>query len=186
MAGAYLVKMDAEGGQTLVGGANGIIVYAADATDAKAVASAHYAGSPAAQWTGGSATLIAVGADLENWRFRVVIEGAAVDCTVTGAAAATVDTIGDLMVTALNATAAIAGAAYDSGTNVLTIAETTDGLGDLQVQARIMPPATWGNPNVAIASFVTTIVDGGASGDALKCTLVASTIPTVAAAVAVA
>ena len=138
-------------------------------------------------WANATATALAAGADLQGWRLRVAIIGAAVDVTVTGAAAATVDSIGALAVTALNATAAIAGAAYNSSTNVLTIAETTDALGNKSVLAELYPPTggSFGNPTVAIPSFVSTVVHNGSSGAALKCTLVASTIPTIAAAISV-
>lgn len=184
MAGAYLVQVPEVGGQTLMGGNNAMVVYAADATDAKAICKAYYTGDSPAMWAAATATAIAAGADLEGWRLHIVVAGT-VDVTVTGAASATVDSIGALAVTALNATAAIAGAAYNSSTNVLTIAETTDALGDLAVTAELLPPTSWADASVAIPSFVTTVVDEGAEADALKCTLVASTVPTVGAAVRV-
>jgi hypothetical protein len=188
MAAAYLVKVPDTGGQTLKNGANALIVYADSATDAKAVAKARFGGDSDALWAAATVTAIAAGADLEGWRLHIVVYDGTdtVDVTVTGAAAATVDTIGALAVTALNATTPIAGAAYNSGTNVLTIAETTDGLGDKAVLAEFLPPAnsSW-TGSAAIPSFVTTVVDEGASGAALSCVLVQSTIPAVYGSVAV-
>lgn len=187
MAGAYLVQVDPECGQTLVGAADGMVVYAADATDALAICAAKYGGSPKSMWDNATATAIAAGADLEGWRLRVAILGEGVDVTVTGAASATVDSIGALAVTALNATTPVSNAAYNASTNVLTIAGTGDSLGDAQVLVEMYPPTggAFGNPDVAIPSFVGTIVDGGSSGSALTAVLVQSTIPTIAAAITV-
>lgn len=189
MAAAYFVQVDPECGQTLIADADALVVYAESSADALAICKAKFGGSSPAMWAGATATAIAAGADMEGWRLRIAILDASpvIDVTVTGAASDTVDELGDDAVVALNAVAAIAGAAYDSGTNVLTIAETTDGLGDLTVLAELYPPddGTYGNPDVAIPSFITTVVDGGASGDALSCVLVASAVPTITAAVRV-
>lgn len=186
MAGVFLVQVPVECGQMLVNGANAMLVYANDATDAKAICEARNPGTSKSMWSGATTTAIAAGADLEGWRLHVNILGVAgADITVTGAAAATVDSIGALAVTALNATAPIAHAAYNSSTNVLTIAGTADNLGDKTVVCEMLPPVTYGNPKIAVPSFVTTIVNAGSAGDALSAVLVQSTIPTIAAQLAV-
>jgi len=189
MAAAYLVTVPAEGGQTLVNGANALIVYAADATDAKAICRARFSGDSNAMWAAATATAIAAGADLEGWRLRIALLDAAtpVDITVTGAASATVDSLGALAVTALNALATIAGAAYNSSTNVLTVAETTDNLGAATLTAQLLPPATsaWGNSDTPIPSFISTVIDTGSASDAVSCVLVASSVPAVYGSVAV-
>lgn len=184
MASAYLVQAPDECGQTLIGGKNAVVVYAADATDAKAVAKAHFGGDSPAMWAGATVTALAAGADLEGWRLRIALLDAAtpVDITVTAIASGSVDSLGALAVTALNALATIAGAAYDSGTNVLTVAETTDNLGAATLTAQLLPPTSWGEATVPIPSFITTVVDTGAADDAVKCTLVASAVPVVYAA----
>lgn len=183
MAAAYLVQLKPECGQTVIGG-NAVIVYAADATDAKALAAAKSAGDSTAMWADADVTAIAAGADLEGWRLRVAVLGldsdeGPIDVTVTGAAAATVDTIGDLAVTALNALADVAAAAYNSGTNVLTVTGIADGFGDLQLEAFFYPPVggAYGDPEVSIPSFIGSIVDGGVAGAVLSVVLTASTIP---------
>ncbi len=196
MAAAYLVQVPPSGGRTLKNGADALIVYAADAADAKAIAKARFTGDSNALWDDAEVTAIAAGADLEGWRLRVVVynDANSVDVTVTGAGSATIDTIGTLAAAALIAATAeypdaakIEDAAYDTGSNVLTIAETTDSLGDKTVRVELLPPidGSYGDPKTAIPSFVTTVVDGGSSGDALTATLVASTIPAVYGSVAV-
>jgi hypothetical protein len=187
MASAYLVQVPAEGGQNLINGANAMVVYAESSADAKAFAKSKFSGDSAAMWAAATVTALAAGADLEGWRLRIALLDAAtpVDVTVTGAASATVDSLGALAVTALNALATIAGAAYNSSTNVLTVAETTDNLGAATLTAQLLPPATYGDPTVAIPSFITTVVNAGASNAAVKCTLVQSAVPAFYASVAV-
>lgn len=169
---AYLLTLPAAGGQTLIGGGNAAVVFAENAADAKAMAASQFDGDSNALWGAATATEIAAAADFEGWRLRVAILGQEnpIDITVEGAASATVDSIAALMVTALNATTEIAGAAYNSSTQVLKVAETTDGLGDQQILVEFLPPDTLPGAQ-PIPGFVSTIVDGGASGDALTVTL---------------
>jgi len=76
----------------------------------------------------------------------------------------TMDEIGAALATALNALPLIANAAYNTTSNTLTIAGTADALGDKQVEVYITPPLG----KSSVAALVGTIVDGGASGDALS------------------
>jgi hypothetical protein len=67
----------------------------------------------------------------------------------------------------------VAGAAYDTGTNILIIAEGsgTDDLGDRTVSVTVTPPNCVG----PLASLVSTVVDEGVSTDDLTVVLVAPT-----------
>ena len=193
MAGAYLLRLNREiGGGTFLNDVDSLIVWAEDATTAKQIAKAQQIGTAAtdAAWDTVTPLLLAATADFEGWRLRVVIKAAAVgggdiDITVTGAASATMAAIAALMVTALNARAEIAGAAYATGT--LTIAETTDNLGDKTVQVYVYPPAadTANFPAGTAISFTGlygTITHEGLAGAALSVVLDTSApVPTLLA-----
>jgi hypothetical protein len=159
---AYIVEAPAESGQTLMNGNDVLVVFAADAAGAKAVAKALYDGDSDSMWDGATVTAIAAAADLEGWtlRLRLYDVGArepAVDVSVVGAASDTFDLVAADAVTALNALPSIANAAYNSTTNVLTVAGSADGLGDHTLVAEWIPP--WGVS--AFTPFLGTIVDGG-------------------------
>lgn len=181
---AYLVQVDPEvGGQYLLGGQDSHIVFAADAAGARAAAKARFGGDNDTLWGDSNAvdvTEIAVGADLEGWKFELDIYDVdarepAVSISVTGDAADLPDDIGAAAVTALNATDPIAGASYDTATNILTVAETTDNLGDHSVVQRWIPP--WGESS--FSPFEGAVTDEGAEGAALTVVLPADgvTIP---------
>jgi len=124
--------------------------------------------------------------DKLHWSLVLGVGQPAVDQTVVGAAAATVDAIAALMVTALNAdpSGLIAGAAYNSSTNVLKLAETTDGIRDYSASVEVY--AAGASQPVPIPGFVGSIVDAGSSGDAVTAALAADsyTIPKVVAQLA--
>lgn len=182
---AYLVMQDRNsGGRQVIEGADAMVVFAADATAAKQACAAKYS-SDGKTWLADSTTAVAVAAatDWVGWTFRIaILSEPPLEVSVVGDATNnTIDEIAALLVTALNATAAIAGAAYDASTNTLTVAATTDALGDQTLQVEFIPPAG----AESIAALVGTIVDGGASGDALSVILPAdnAVIPTVVAPV---
>lgn len=110
----------------------------------------------------------------------------AVDQTVTGAAAATVDAIAALMATALNAdpSGLVANAAYNSGTNVLTCAGAADNLGAYSASVEFY--AAGGADSIPIPGFLVSKSDGGSTGSAVTATLVADsyTVPQVVAKIA--
>lgn len=130
----------------------------------------------------------------EGWKFRVVVYNPATvnaadpdtsviaDVTVTGpAGAASLDQMGALLVTALNASGtAIDGAAYASGSpDVLTVAEgtVTDVLGDMAVLFYAWPAHLAGGERVNFASsFVASITDEGVNTADLAITFVADTV----------
>lgn len=175
MAGAYLCTLAAEDRLHLKNGVNSILVWAEDATDAETLAKAcHDFGASDAAWAAATYTLCAAGANFLGWRLRIKVQGATgVDVTVTGAAAATVDDIGDLMVIALNATTPIANSAY--ATPALTISSIADGIGDHKVYAWFLPPlasTTWPDPTVSLAGAMGAIVDEGIAAAVLTIQLV--------------
>lgn len=180
-ASAFILTLPG-GAYTLPAGANSMVVWAEDATDAKAIAAARFGGE-GNPWSEATATAVVAPADLTGYRFRVLItdnvtKAVVADVTHTGVASDTVDLVGDALVVLLNATTPIAGAAYSSATNVLTIAETTDGLGDNLVNVYAYGPvATYQDESVS--AFWSTIVDEGVSGAALSAVLVAHSPPKV-------
>lgn len=192
MAGAYLVTLDrTKGGATLKDGVDAVVVWAEDATTAKQIAQAQQVGSAAsdAAWSAATATALAATADFEGWRFRLRIADAptaAVDVTVTGAASADMDAIAALMVTALNATADISGAAYSTPNLTIASGGGGDDLGDLEVEAWMYPPTGSADfpaeTEVSFTQLLGAITDGGSSTDALAIALDTSApVPTLLA-----
>lgn len=187
MAGAYLVTLALKGGMNLKGGNDSVIVWAEDATQAKSLASAAMSNDvPAAAWTAATATALVVGTELEGWTFTInltdpVTPFTELSISYTGLTGEVVDDIGTALATALNATA-IDGAAYNTGTNVLTIVETTDSMGDWVIEAYATPPSTatstsligFGDTGARVSGFFGAITAAGAAGIARTSTLVAA------------
>jgi hypothetical protein len=166
MAAAYLVTLPAEGGQTLINGVNALVVYADSDTAAKAAAAAAFNGD--SKWTGATATAIVIG-DYAGWTMRVKLYDPDVSVTVPALNVAvvgdatnnTIDEVAALMVTALNATALLTAAAYDSTTQVLTVVDaSTDAYGDYILEVEFTH-ADFPNP---VAELVGTIADEGTAG----------------------
>lgn len=189
---AYLVTLNREkSGHTLPGAANAVVAFGANGTAAKQVAAAYF-DAEGALWTSSDATAteIVADADFNGWTFKVRVLGGLGagndepgEVVVVGDATDnTIDEIAALLVTGLNALTGIAGASYNSTSNVLTVAETTDSLGDQKVEVDIIPP----NGYSSVASLVGTITDEGSAGAALTVQLPtdAAVIPLVAAALA--
>lgn len=149
-------------------GVKSAVVIAETSADALAVLKSLYGDD--ADWTNATATEFSAGTDLAGWTLHLeVINPAAHPSTntlfslnVVGVTSDTFDLIGAAAVTALNALSEIAHAAYSS--NVLTVAGTADGIGDYRLIAAFYPP---GEALVAVPGFLGTVVDEGASGDAL-------------------
>lgn len=184
---AYLVTLDREKcGRSLRAGADAMVVFATSTTAAKEICSAKYPSDGACWATDATVTQIVQGANFEGWVLKIAILGGLPSTTpaefsVTGATTSTIDALAALAVIALNAHSLIANAAYNSTTQVLTVAGTADGIGDQQIEVTLTPPGG----ESAIPSLIGAIVDGGASGDALTVTLPADAvvIPIVLAAV---
>lgn len=196
MAGAYLVTLARKSGMTLKGDNDGVVVWAEDATQAKSVASAAMAGDvPAAAWANATATALVVNTELEGWTFTInlvdpVTPFTELSVSYTATNGQVIDDVGTALATALNATV-INGAAYNTGSNVLTIVETTDGMGDWLIEAYATPPGSAYGTSLAyedtgarVSGFFGAITAAGASGIARTSTLVAA-LPAVYAKVKV-
>lgn len=175
MAAGPRLVVQADGAKINFEGCDAIAIYATSDADAIAVAKSLYDGDTNAAWDNATVTTMAAAANMVGWRLHVKLQSPAgvnvANITVVGAGADdTIDEIAALAVIALNATAAIAAAAYNSGTQVLTVAQTTDGLGDHSVLAEWFPPAADVQQDVAIPSFVTAKSDQGSAGSAVTVT----------------
>jgi hypothetical protein len=173
----FLVQQDVNAATCRKEGVDAMVVVAETSADALAMAASKTDGDSKALWLGATATELIVAANLDGWTLTVTISKPNGDVlsstTVVGVGGATVDTIAALMVTALNATAAIANASYNAGTNVLTVAAIADNIGDHSIAVAVKPPAaTHGSP-LAIPGFVGTIVDEGVAGAVLTVALAA-------------
>lgn len=168
---AYYVTLNPEvSGVTLVHGANAAIVFAATTTAAKERVAAQYP-HDGAIWATATVTEVIADADFNGWTFRVNVHGGtgaggdeAATVEFTGDATDnTVDEIAAQLVTLLNALTGIANAAYDAGTNILTVAGLADNIGDEKVTMEIVPPGG----QEGVPSLVGTITDEGVEAAAL-------------------
>jgi hypothetical protein len=161
-------------------GIKAVIVEADSSAIAKEVAGAMFDADD--DWAGSTATDLATAfaTTLVGYTYRITIgpkpaqspaQYANLLTVEHVATAQTADQIGDALVILLNATEPIAGAAYNSSTNVLTIAETTDELGDRTIKVDILPPGG----ALSVNSLRSSLTHQGAEGAALKCTLVQPT-----------
>jgi hypothetical protein len=167
---AYLVTIPEDANAQLIEGKRNVVLFAEDVAAAREAAAMAYSpysidGGVQSQW----ATLFAsatvteiVAGDLEGAVLRVQINDATtpVDVSVTGGAADGVDEICADMVTALNATAAIANASYDVA-NLLTCAGAADSLGDNTLTVSLTLNG------VDLQDLIGTITHEGAAGAAL-------------------
>jgi hypothetical protein len=169
---AYLVTLDrTKSGHSLRHGGNAMVVFATSATAAKEIAAAQHDGDGLAWANDATATEItaATANDYNGWTFVINIQSLANGTfTLVGDATTnTIDEIGAALVVLLNAHASIANAAYDTTTQVLTIAGAADNLGANQIDVTITPPSG----KSSIPSLVGTIVDGGVANAALSVVL---------------
>lgn len=180
-ASQYLVILPEVCGRTLINGADRFVVVAESTADAKDIVKDYFSGDSDALVAAATVTALAAAADYEGFTLRVQINDPTtpIDASYTAVAADTIDLIGAGIKAALIA-AGVAGADYNSTTQVVTAAAIADNLGDNQLVVDFTGP----NGNAPIASYVSSIVDGGIAGAALTFTLPADsrTIPTVVAA----
>jgi hypothetical protein len=198
---AYMVELDGHSGRNLQGGKNGMIVRANSTTEAKAMAKAVLGadfGSDAL-WAGATVTAIADPTDWFTpnvWGFRIqvtdphgtvdVLRGGEVvtlteqtvdvtDVTVYSSSGDnTIDEVAALLVTALNAAGPMANAAYNSTTQVLSIAiGGSDALGDHYVTLTSWPVIadTAERNDLLIGGFFGALTHNGMSSADLKVTL---------------
>lgn len=183
--GLYHVLLPVSARSTLIDEKNACVVTAQSAAEAKLVAKADMHLPSDEAWAAATVTEITDAADLAGWRARITIndtdDSQLEQVTVTAVTPGTADSLGALLVTALNATDSIANAAYNSTTNVLTIASGSGGddLGDKTVVPEFLPPTTWDDPTVNFPAFYTSLTHEGSSTDALSVTLVQVATPEV-------
>jgi hypothetical protein len=176
--------VDISGGST-ENGIKTMLIEADTLAIAKALADIQFDGD--SNWDDGAEVTTAA-ADLEGWSYRVRVGKDLVDNPLgglpdvdveyVGVASDTADLVGaelkDLL--AAHESELCEGADYDTGSNVLTIAETTDGIGDRTIEVIITPPGAKG----PLDAMRTTLVHQGSAGDALSCVLVQPTaVPSV-------
>lgn len=163
---AYLVQIDPTAAPLVEGSLNAA-VFAEDVASARLAAASlfHDKGEGTLNpyweklWATATVTEIVAG-DLEGAVLRVRVNAdPPIDYSVVGAAAATIDSICALMVTALNGDAQIAGSAYSAG-NLLTVSDIADALGDLVLTVDFTLDG-------ADLGFVGAIVDQGIAGAVL-------------------
>lgn len=176
--------------KTLKNGVSTMIVSATDAADAKAIASSHQTGD--STWSDATATeltetaVTGTGA-LTGWRFKIVVQTTTpkvFELTAAGASQDTLDEVGAALATLINLDADISGAAYNSTTQVLIVAEGsgTDDLGDMVMTCEVFPPLVENaqgeqtNQDVAIPGFVAGITDEGNATDNLEVEFAADTL----------
>jgi hypothetical protein len=180
----YLVTIDRNSQSPRKNGVDAAVVVAENSTEAKQMAASVLDGEGNAPWTAATATALAAAANLDGFVMNVQIfhpttNARVANASFTGVSGATIDTIGTGIAAALNALSNIAGAAYNTGTNVLTVAETTDALGDHTFVISLRPPtATHADPQ-NLTSWFTSHVDGGVGSAALAVTLAALSFPKV-------
>lgn len=175
---AYLITGTNDCGVTRRGDARKLIVHAPSSAVALRLATKAVPGMSAAYWAAATATAIDTAAtDWTGWTARCQIRNpttgiAFVD--VSSVATGTMDALAAALVTALNATA-INAAAYNSTTNVLTVAGTADALGDQDVVFDLIPPASPVQSVPADSATMNvplgTVTDKGSSGSALTVAL---------------
>lgn len=170
-ATAYLVTPAA--GSRAVDGVENLVVCANSTAEAKLMAASYSDHDSDARWSNATVTSINTDPnDFENFVLRVIATDpvtpfTVIDKSVTGTAAESFATLIGRLATELNTTA-IDGAAF--GTDTLKVAETTDGMGDWDVQFFFTAP----NGADLTDLYLSAITDGGSSGAALTVALIAS------------
>lgn len=173
---AYMVKASQNDVVNRVDGTDMVVVFAADAPDAKAMAKALHSGDGNASWDAATATQIAAASDYEGWRLRVRVtppNGVAdlYDFTYTGASSDTIDLMGAGMAALLNVPLT---STYTGATQVLIVATGSgaDDLGDHSVLVEMLPPLTQSKDPVAIPGFIASgPTHEGSATDDLNVTL---------------
>lgn len=168
---AYVLTGPTTGGHTIVGGAKNAIVHAPSAAVAKRVACSYVdqLGMSESYFEDSSvvATAIAAASNWAGWTARVQVSHPTTGAKVVDVSVVAVDTLDNLgaaLVTALNATAPIANAAYNSSTQELTVAGTGDVLGDHYLYVDLIPPGK----TKAVNNSLSTKTHHGSGSAALK------------------
>lgn len=154
-------------GKTRVGDAVAQLVEADSAAVAREIASSGREFD--SSWSDSDATDVSTlsAADMEGFLYQIRLAepavGGALVASVDYEAVASdaVDDVGAALVILLNGLSPIANAAYDSGTNTLTVSGAADGLGDYALTVKVTPPGG----SSPITGLVGTVADQGAAGN---------------------
>ena len=165
---------------TLINGVNKMLVSAEDAVDARALALGYSDIYPRGYWADATlSSAIVLKPDYEGvkMRIRVYSPAGALVADATSAVGVSTDDVDDLvakMVTALNATSAIGGAAYSTPNLTVASGGGGDDLGDHRIVATIIPATGEGGDNTtgdetlrSVSSIFDATTDEGAAADAL-------------------
>jgi hypothetical protein len=154
-------------------GIDAYVVQANNSTEAKALAKGAVNGDSDAVWDAATVTDLSTAGPvaLTGWVFAIGINTASpIAVSVTGDSDDTLDDVGAKLVTALNATV-INAAAYNTGTNVLTVAAVADGIGDKTVTITVTPPeGVYATGGFVQGNLVASKTDGGIAAADLRVT----------------
>lgn len=165
-------------GHTIIRGAKNAIVHAPSEAVAKRIAGYHVAGmnpryyEDATENMGASAAVVQKATNWLGWtlKAKIVDTNGAILAEASVLAAGSNDTIDEIaaaFVTAINATAAVSNAAYNSSTNVLSVAGASDNLGAKRLFVDMIPPGK----TKAVNSMLGSITHQGSAGAALTVAL---------------
>lgn len=170
MASAYVVSLPSEVvAPTSEAGCNAVVVYANDATDAKAMAKAMMRVDANSIWSNATVTAIGAASNILGFRFHVReftelgVLAREADITATGAGQDTIDEIGTALATALGG-----GASYNTTSQVLELSASGDG--DHSLEVNVYPPE---GQDFGIPGFIASTTHRGSAGSALSFTLCA-------------
>ncbi len=181
---SFLVKLsDTAPSRVLENGFNAVVVIAEDAADARIMAETAST-VDGADWAGATVTTLAEPADMLGWKVRViVIDPAAVagvvafeDVTYTGIATDALDDMGTAVALLLAANAGLT-SIYATATQLLTVSDIGDALGDHILLIGFFPPGA-DTTLVAgeiggVVGFVASVVDEGIAAAVLTATFAA-------------
>jgi hypothetical protein len=169
----FLVQLD-ENAKTEKGKVNTLVVAADTEAQALEAAQAYQAGDSDYAWADAVVTQATVATSMEDWTLNIVVVDLTTDpddheveydVTVTAGTAEKLADLGTAMAAALVVEGLTAN--YNAGTSTLTVAAGGDNIGNRQILVALRPP----DSDVSMDSFIDTVTDEGAAGDALTVVL---------------
>lgn len=152
-------------------GCDAMLIVAANSTDAKAMAKAALGADVNDAWTNATVTdITSMTKTFEGFRFVVNIidtnGNVVASADITATALETIDDIGAALSTAIN----LASGSYNSTTQVVLFAASSNGYGAHRIDAKVYAPE---GPDFPIPGFIASKVDNGSASAALSLTLCA-------------
>jgi len=171
----YILTIPSVTGSSAVNDVRNVVVAAFTPDDARARAKSLFSNDSDGLWDVSATQIPLDASNLLGFRMRIIVSDPAtgdvvVDLTGT-AAGVQMDGFAAAAVILLNNTTIINAASYNVTSDVLTVAGVADNLGDHNLVVEIFPPLVSSEQNVAVPSFVTTIVDEGIAGAVLTAQL---------------